>query len=86
MICPSQLCRVEQMAQDDCWIKASPETLPPHLLEVDVFIEVDNCVERGLYVADEKQWYSAHDVTAYPAGVITYWRKGSHPGGRSDRG
>jgi hypothetical protein len=71
--------------QDDAWIKVTPDTMPPSLQDVDVFIEGSpyydgEHVERGFYDADTEQWCSNHDGAPFDSGlVVTWWRKGSLP-------
>jgi DNA-binding MarR family transcriptional regulator len=73
------------VSDDDTWIEVTPETLPPSLQDVDVFIEGSpyydgEHVERGFYDADTEQWCSNHDGAPFDSGlVVTWWRKGSLP-------
>jgi hypothetical protein len=75
--------------KDDTWVKVTPETMPPSLLDVDVFIEGSpyydgEHVERGFWDADTEQWCSNHDGAPLDSGlVVTWWRKGSLPPGTS---
>jgi DNA-binding MarR family transcriptional regulator len=77
------------VSDDDTWIEVTPETMPPSLQDVDVFIEGSpyydgEHVERGFYDADTEQWCSNHDGAPFDTGlVVTWWRKGSLPPGCS---
>lgn len=78
------------LSEDDTWVKVTPETLPPSLFDVDLYIECDphyrgEHVERGFYDADLKRWFSNHDGTPFEGVAITWWRKGTLPPGCSVR-